>query len=325
MKKVNWGVIGTAGIAKGQTIPGMVLAENCNLYAIAGRSMEKAEAFQKNFGFEKAYGSYEALLEDPKVEAVYVALPNTLHDEWIRKAIESGKHVLCEKPLVPTSAQAEELFRLADERKVHLMEAFAYLHSPWVAAMKKELEDGAIGTVRYVESQFVTSDYDMANIRMRRETNGGAMYDLGCYTASMISWLLGKWPEHIRAIAAFTPEGVDAITTAIFTYADGTKAMMNCGMLLATGAHRRLDQLRIEGTEGSIRTTGEFNGCGEMTYSIIKDGREEVKTIPVRQNYCLEVEQLGRCITDGEKPHVTREFTVGNLAVIEKVLQEIGY
>ena len=117
MKKVNWGVIGTAGIAKGQTIPGMVLAENCNLYAIAGRSIGKAEEFQKEFGFEKAYGDYEALLKDPDVEAVYIPLPNTLHYEWIKKALQHGKHVLCEKPLVPTAKEAEEIQQMIDAFK----------------------------------------------------------------------------------------------------------------------------------------------------------------------------------------------------------------
>lgn len=325
MRKVNWGVIGTAGIAKGQTIPGMVLAENCYLYVIAGRSLEKAQEFQQLFGFEKAYGSYDELLADSKVEAVYIALPNTLHFEWVKKALESGKHVLCEKPLVPTPQEAEELFRIASENGVYLMEAFAYLHSPWVAAIKNELEQGTVGKVRYIESQFVTSDYDMANIRMRRETNGGAMYDLGCYTASMITWLLGRQPDKVKAAADFSPEGIDLLTTAIFTYDDGIRAMMNCGMVLATEASRRLDQLRIEGTEGSIRSTGEFNGCGEMTYTVIRDGAEEVKTVSVPQNYSLETEQLGRCILDGEKPHVTAEFTVGNLGTICRVLKEIGY
>ncbi|MCR5160659.1 MAG: Gfo/Idh/MocA family oxidoreductase [Lachnospiraceae bacterium] len=325
MRKVNWGVIGTAGIAKGQTIPGMVLAENCYLYAIAGRKLEKAKEFQQLFGFEKAYGSYEEILADPKVEAVYIALPNTLHFEWVKKTLESGKHVLCEKPLVPTPQEAEELFRIASENGVYLMEAFAYLHSPWVAAIKNELEQGTVGKVRYIESQFVTSDYDMANIRMRRETNGGAMYDLGCYTASMITWLLGRQPDKIKAAADFSPEGIDLLTTAIFTYDDGIRAMMNCGMVLATEASRRLDQLRIEGTEGSIRSTGEFNGCGEMTYTVIKDGMEEVKTVSVPQNYCLETEQLGRCILDGEKPHVTAQFTIANLGTICRVLKEIGY
>ena len=323
MKKVNWGVIGTAGIAKGQTIPGMKQAENCNLYAIAGRSLEKAAAFRAEFGFEKAYGSYMELLEDPAVEAVYIPLPNTLHYEWIRKSLKHGKHVLCEKPMVPTAAQARELFALAKEHHVILMEAYAYLHSPFIRAIKDELR--SIGKIRYIESQFLTSDYDLTNIRMRKETNGGAMYDLGCYNTSMISWMLGKQPETIQAAATFSPEGVDTLTTAIFSYDDGAKAMMTCGMVLETGAGLRIDQLRIEGSKGSIRTTGAFNGCGRMEYSVILSGKEEVKTIDVPQNYRLEAEQLGRCITDHEQPHVTEAFTVANLEIIEKILQVIGY
>ena len=325
MKKVNWGVIGTAGIAKGQTIPGMKLAANCNLLAIAGRDIKKAQSYQKEFGFEKVHGSYEELLEDPQVEAVYIPLPNTLHYEWAKKAIQHGKHVLCEKPMTPTAKEAEELFDLAKEKGVHLMEAYAYLHSPWVAAIKQEVESGAIGQIRYIESQFLTSDYDLGNIRMRRETNGGSIYDLGCYNVTMIAWMVGAQPDDIRASSVFSPEGVDVLTNAVFSYNGGVKAMMNCGMVLKTGANLRVDQLRIEGAEGSIRSTGEFNGCGKMTYSILKNGREEVKTVSVPQNYSLEVEQLGRCITEGEKPHVSREFTVATLTTIEKILGQIGY
>ena len=178
MRKINWGVIGTAGIAKGCTIPGMQLAENCNLYAIAGRSMAKAESYKQQFGFEVAYDSYEALLADPKVEAVYIPLPNELHYEWTLKALKAKKHVLCEKPLAPTPAQIQEMFACAKENGVFLMEAYAYLHSPLMAAIKQELKSGVIGDVLYMESQFITSDYDVSNIRMRRETYGGATYDL---------------------------------------------------------------------------------------------------------------------------------------------------
>ena len=249
MRKINWGVIGTAGIAKGQTIPGMKLAENCSLYAVAGRDIIKAQAFKEEFGFEKAYGSYEELLMDPDVEAVYIPLPNTLHYEWVKKAILCGKHVLCEKPLVPTAREAEELFQLADEKGVVLMEAFAYLHSPWISAIKQELDSGTIGQVRYMESQFLTSDYDIRNIRMRKETNGGCLYDLGCYTVTMIAWMLGRQPDEIHAASIFSPEQVDLLTNALFLYNNGTKAMMNCGMVLDTDAGLRIDQLRIEGTK----------------------------------------------------------------------------
>lgn len=325
MKKINWGVLGTAGIAQGQTIPGMKLAENCNLYAISGRNLDKAEAFREKFGFQKAYGSYEELLEDPNVEAVYIPLPNTLHFEWTKRALEHGKHALCEKPLTPTAKEAEELFRIADEHQVFLMEAFAYLHSPFIAAVKEEIDRGVIGNIRYIESQFLTSDYDLSNIRMRPETKGGCLYDLGCYTTSMIQWISGKTPETVKAIAEFSPEGVDVLTGAFFTYSDGMKAFMNCGMVLKTGADKRLDQLRIEGTAGSIRSTAEFNGCGDMVYTLTTDNGCEEKHIRTPQNYTLEVEQLGRCILNGEKPHVNREFTLSNLETLERVMKEIGY
>ena len=141
MKQINWGVIGTAGIAKGQTIPGMAEAENCRLYAIAGRSMEKALAYQKEFGFAKAYGDYEELLNDPEVEAVYIPLPNTLHHEWVVKAANAGKHILCEKPLAPSAREAEEMQAAAQQNGVMLMEAFAYLHTPLIAAIKAALAD----------------------------------------------------------------------------------------------------------------------------------------------------------------------------------------
>ena len=325
MEKVRWGVLGTAGIAAGQTIPGMIGAKNCSRYAIAGRDPEKVRSFREKFGFEKAYESYEELLEDPLVEAVYIPLPNSLHFEWTKKALQHGKHVLCEKPLTPTAAEAEELFNIAEENHVILMEAFAYLHSPLISAIKDEISSGTIGGIRYMESQFVTSDYDLSNIRMRKETKGGCTYDLGCYTTSMVLWMTGKEPDEIKAIGAFSPEGVDVLTTAIFTWEDGMKAMVNSGLVLQTEADKRLDQLRIEGTEGSIRSTAEFNGCGNLSYTVIKDGAAREKYISARQNYSLEVEQMGRCIREGAAPHVTKEFTLSNLRTLERILKEINY
>lgn len=325
MEKIRWGVLGTAGIAAGQTIPGMIGAKNCCRYAIAGRDPEKVQSFREKFGFEKGYNSYEELLNDPLVEAVYIPLPNSLHFEWAKKALQRGKHVLCEKPLTPTAEEAEELFKTAEENNVFLMEAFAYLHSPLIAAVKEEISRGTIGSIRYMESQFVTSDYDLSNIRMRKETKGGCTYDLGCYTTSMVLWMTGKEPDEIKAIGTFSPEGVDVLTAAIFTWEDGMKALINSGMVLQTGADKRLDQLRIEGTEGSIRSTAEFNGCGNLSYTVIKDGQAKEKYISARQNYSLEVEQMGRCIRGEETPHVTKEFTLSNLRTLERILKAIEY
>ena len=325
MRKINWGVIGTAGIAKGCTIPGMQLAENCNLYAIAGRSIDKAKAYQDAFGFEIAYSSYEQLLADPKVEAVYIPLPNELHYEWTIKALKAQKHVLCEKPLAPTPSQIREMFACAKENGVLLMEAFAYLHNPLMAAVKKEIKSGVIGDVLYVESQFITSDYDVSNIRMRKETYGGATYDLGCYTTSQILWLLEEDPVNVQAIAEFSERGVDTYSSGLLTFADGKKATFICAMVLATDKDRRIDCLRVHGTLGDIRTDAQFNQAGDLTYTMTIGEESVAKTVSVPHNYCLEVEQLGRCITDGECPHVSEEFTMQNARLLEKILDTIGY
>ena len=325
MEKIKWGVLGTAGIAKGCTIPGMQLAENCELYAIAGRSKEKAEQFKDEFGFEVAYDNYEALLADENVKAVYIPLPNELHCEWVLKAIDAGKNVLCEKPLAPTKEQAEELFKAAEAKGVILMEAFAYLHTPYIKALKEEVDAGTIGDIKYIETAFLTSDYDISNIRMRRETYGGSLYDLGCYCTSMITWLLGKEPETVMAFAEFSEEKIDKFASAMLKYEGDVRAAFSSGMILETNKDRRHDRLYINGTKGYIKSDVEYNQAGELSYRICVDGIETVKTVSVAQNYSLEVAQLGRCITDGEKPHVSKEFTLMNASVLGRVLDAAGY
>ena len=324
MRKIKWGVLGTANIARGCTIPGMRLAENCELYAVAGRSLEKAEQFKSEFGFEKAYGSYEALLADPALEAVYIPLPNTLHYEWVIKAAKAGKHILCEKPLAPSAAQAAEMQAAARENGVLLMEAFAYLHSPLIAAIKAELDRGAIGEVRYLENAFVTSDYDLSNIRMRRETLGGNLYDLGCYCISQAVWLWGE-PEEVRAIADFSDQDVDRLTTGFLGYPNGARAAFTCGMVLPTEQYRRLDRLQIHGTKGVLRTDAEFNQAGRLSYRVITEGQVVTRYVDVPQNYSLEVAQLGRCIASGEQLHVSADFTLANARTMDKALAAIGY
>ena len=325
MRKIKWGVIGTAYIADWCTIPGMKLAENCELYAIAGRTAEKAEAFKEKWGFEVAYGSYEELLQDPQVEAVYIALPNTLHKEWSIKAAEAKKHILCEKPLAPTAAECAEMIEAANANGVILMEAFAYLHSPIVKAVKDEIDSGILGDILYMETAFLTSDYNMSNIRMRRDTFGGCTYDLGCYNTTQILWMMSEEPESVQAIANFSDEHIDVFTSALMTFKGGRRAQMNCGFTLATDADKRVDRFQIHGTKGFLKSEIRFNMDGEGSYMICADGKCETKTVNMPQNYKLEVEQLGRCITDGEKPHVSHEFTMMNARTLDRILAAIGY
>ena len=322
MDKVRWGVLGTADIARGATIPGMQQAENCELFAVAGRSLEKAQAFRDAFGFRKAYGSYEELLADPEVEAVYIPLPNDLHCAWSIRALQAGKHVLCEKPLAVSEAQVKEMFAAAEVNGVFLMEAFAYLHSPFVQEVKSELEAGTIGDIRYMESAFITGRRPDTDIRLRKETYGGAMYDLGCYAVSMAMWMIGKEPDTVRASAQFSEKGIDLFTSALLLYDDESVAALDCGMLLP---HGRLDRFRIFGTKGTIVSPVEFNQGGDIPYTVTRDGVSETKTVSVRNNYTLEVEQLSRCVRGLENPHVSREFSLLVARVTDRILEAIGY
>ena len=225
---VKWGVLGTAGIARSCTIPGMKEAGNCELYAIAGRDAAKAENFKEEFGFSKAYEGYDRLLEDPVVQAVYIPLPNNLHKEWVIKAVRAGKHVLCEKPLALSADDDREMFETAKENGVLLMEAFAYLHSPYVSMLRNEIQSGSIGEVDFIETDFITQGY-IDDIRIHKDTGGGAVYDLGCYCTTMLLSLVGSEPEYVMGNAEFNESGVDIFSSALIKFRNGTRASFTAG------------------------------------------------------------------------------------------------
>lgn len=320
-RRVKWGVLGTAGIAWEQTIPGMKKAYNCELYAIAGRNPEKVKKFQDAFGFEKTYDSYEALLDDEQVEAVYIPLPNQLHKEWVIKAAKKKKHILCEKPLTPTKAEAKELVEICGQEGVLLMEAFAYLHSDGTKEILEKVHNNVIGEPRFMESCFFTPDYEQENIRMRKETFGGGTYDLGCYNISLILSVFREMPWQVKAVGGFMENGVDNFSSAYLVFPSGAKASARQGLC----SPQRADRYFIYGTEGTLEAPVRFNQEGEFTYYIHKAGKTESFTSSVRSNYQLETEQFGRCILEGEKPWVSNEFSVQVAGVMDQVLKEIGY
>ncbi len=324
MQKVKWGVLGTANIARGCTIPGMKLAQNCELYAVAGRNGQKAKAFKEEFGFEKYYGSYEELLEDEEVKAVYIPLPNGLHFKWVKAALEKKKNVLCEKPMALNAGDAADLFKTAEENGVILMEAYAYLHSPYVKSLKEDVQSGVIGRIDHIESAFVTQGYK-EDIRLYKEQGGGAMYDLGCYCTTMILSLVDDEPDLVKAVAEFSDRKVDTMTSAIVRFKGGVSASFNVGMILGEDSDDRYDNLYVHGDKGCIRSGVEFNQAGELVYQIYtKDGVIERK-ISAPQNYSLEVEQMGNCILSGDKPYVSPEFSLKNAKLMDRVFAEIGY
>ena len=328
MQKIKWGILGTANIARYATIPGMKKAEHCELYAIAGRSLEKANAFKEEYGFEKAYGSYDELITDKEVQAVYIPLPNNLHFKWVEAALKNGKHVLCEKPLALNADEAKRMFEVAKANGVYLMEAYAYLHSPYVQSLKDDIASGVIGQVDYIESAFITQGYK-EDFRLHKEFGGGALYDLGCYCTTMILSLIDSEPDFVKAVAEFSDEAVDVNTAAIVRFKNGVRASFNIGMILGHNTNSRFDRLYVHGTKGNIRSEVEFNQEGEVCYRIVENAWSDKKVverrISVPHNYALELEQLNQCILGNATPYITPEFSIKNAELMDKVFKEIGY
>lgn len=322
--KIKWGILGTAGIAKNCTIPGMLKTENCEVYAIAGRKKEKVEEFQKLFGIEKGYFDYDSLLDDKEVQAVYVPLPNNIHKEWVIKALNKGKHVLCEKPIAMNAKEAEEMYKAARENNVILMEAFAYLHSPYVEALKKDVQSGIIGEVMYIDTSFVTQGYK-EDFRLHKEFGGGMIYDLGCYCTTMILSIIDSDIKYVKGAAEITDLGVDALSTAIIGFENGARCAFTVGMVLGENSNARFDRLYIHGTKGDIISEVPYNADGEVSYRVIANGVTAVRKISVPDNYSLEVGDLGECIINGTKPLVTEEFSMKNARLLDELLLAVGY
>ena len=204
---VKWGIISTADINR-KVIPGAHASPKVDLVAVASRDQARADEYAKPWEIERAYGTYEALLADPEIEAVYISLPNTLHCEWSIKALEAGKHVLCEKPLSRHPDEVEAAFDAAERTGRLLSEAFMYRHNPQTKRAKELVDEGAIGELRLVRSTFSYSLYDEENIRLRTDLEGGALMDVGCYSVSGSRLFAGE-PERVFGEAWFGPTGTD--------------------------------------------------------------------------------------------------------------------
>src|SRR5712664_1887152 len=202
---VRWGIISTANINR-KVIPGAHASPKVELVAVASRDQARADQYAKTWEIPHAYGSYDALLADPEVEAVYISLPNSMHCEWSIKALEAGKHVLCEKPLSRHLSEVEAAFDAADRAGKLLSEAFMYRHNPQTKRAKQLVDEGAIGELRLIRSAFSYSLYDRDNIRLRTTLDGGALMDVGCYAVSG-SRLFGGEPEKVYGEAWFGPSG----------------------------------------------------------------------------------------------------------------------
>lgn len=318
---VNWGVLGTAGIAERNVIPAMILAENCKLYAIAGRRSEKVESFKDKFGFEKSYISYDELLDDDNIDVVYIPLPNDLHKEWAINAAKKKKHILLEKPFTVSKKDAEEIIVACKENGVLIMEAFAYLHNDAIISLTNAVNENKIGKVKFIETTFIIGNKPNTDIRMKKENYGGATFDVGCYNISLILNLLKKRPSKVKAVAFQSDTDVDITCSTLLEFESGQYASSLVGMCATV----RGDRLLIYGEKGNIEAKIPYNANGELSYRIITPESMEEFKFNVRNNYVLEVEQFSKCVLGLDQPLVTNEFSLLVAEVIDDVLKEINY
>lgn len=322
MNTVRWGVLSTANIALTKVIPGLRGADRSEVVAIASREPERARAAAAALAIPRAHGSYEALLGDPEVDAVYIPLPNHLHARWTIAAARAGKHVMCEKPLALTAAEAQGMLDVCREEGVLLMEAFMYrLHPSWVAA-RELVASGRIGRLRAVDSWFSYFNDDPANIRNIREVGGGALFDIGCYSVNLSRMLFGAEPDRVTAAIVREPEsGVDVLTTGILEFGDGV-ATFGCSTRVEPD--QRVD---IYGSEGRISIDIPFNIPPDRPtrVSVIAGGDPpvapdaEVLTFPSADPYAVEAGLFAAAVLDGRPVPTPPEDAVANLRVIERL------
>jgi predicted dehydrogenase len=319
---VRWGILSTADIGVRKVIPGIRKAARCEVVAIASRDGEQARAVADQLGIPSAHASYEALLADPGVDAVYIPLPNHMHMDWTIAALRAGKHVLCEKPLAMTADDAQRMVDVARETGLHLMEAFMYRQHPsWIAAMEL-VESGRIGTLTAVQSWFSYYNDDATNIRNIVEYGGGALFDIGCYTINLSRMVFGGEPSHIQASVRRDPAtGVDALVSAILDF-DGGIASFTCAIRSESD-----QRVHIYGTEGRISIDIPFNIPPDRPTRIrLTAGGDPpvapdttVLEFPTTDPYTAEVERFVSAVLEGGPTPVPPEDAVANLRVIDAI------
>jgi len=285
---VRFGILSTANINR-KVIPGAQESPKVDLLGVASRDRGRAEAYAREWGIPRAYGSYEELLADPDIEAVYISLPNTLHCEWSIAAVEAGKHVLCEKPMSRDPAEVEAAFDAAEQAGRLLSEAFMYRHNPQTRRLVELVSEGAIGELRLVRSVFSYSLYDAGNIRLQSDVDGGALMDIGCYCVSGSRLLAGE-PERVYGEEWIGETGTDWVFTGSLRFPGNVIAIFDCGTALTDR-----DELEAVGSEGSLFLDDPWH-CREPVIELRRDDRTERIEVEREDSYRLELENLSDAI-----------------------------
>ena len=307
------GLLSTADINR-KVIPGAHASDKVDLIAVASRDQARAEEYAKTWDIERAYGSYDALLDDADVDAVYISLPNNMHREWSIRSLEAGKHVICEKPFSKRPEDVEAAFDAAERTGRLLTEAFMYRHNPQSAKLVELVRDGAVGELRVVRSAFSYSLYDTENIRLRTDVEGGSLMDVGCYCVSGSRLLAGE-PEAVSGQAYIGPSGTDWVFTGAMRFAGDVHALFDCGTCLPNR-----DELEVIGTDGSLFLDDPWH-ANEPVIELRRDGGTERIELEPIDSYRLELENLADAIA-GEAPLLLgREDALGQARAIDALFR----
>ena len=313
---VRWGIISTANIARGQFLPGLRAAGGVPA-AVAGRDLGRAQAWAEQHGVDRAVAGYQALIDDPDIDALYIPLPNSLHAEWTIKALRAGKPVLCEKPLCGTLAEAEQVLAVAGETGTLLWEAFVFPFHAQFAAVQKLLADGAIGELLEIQSGFHFLVRNPANIRLARDLDGGALNDVGCYPVRIALELFGAGHTDAWATAVWGGHDVDVDTQGSLGFPGGRRLLLTCGMRRAYDTFTRL-----LGTAGQIQLTNPFHPGRGDSYTVLTDG-EPPRTLDAgaaEPSFTGMIRHIQNVLRGGETP---RQLALETSAASARALHDL--
>ncbi len=318
MEAVRWGVLSVSGHYALRVHGPLSRLAEARIVAIASRDGDRAAAAAARFGIGRSHPSYEALLADPEVEAVYIPLPNDLHAEWAQKALDAGKHVLCEKPLAMDAAQAKGMAALASQKGLLLMEAFMYrFHPQWLRA-KEIIQSGELGAIRALHVWFGYNNADPSNIRNRVENGGGALYDIGCYAVSVARWLVGSEPRRCLSLVERDPDfGTDRLSTGILDFGSA-RATFTVGTRVHP--HQRVEVL---GEKGSLSLGLPFNAYPDVPMKLeIRTGlgTREVAAGPLDQ-YAELFAAFSRALRSGAPAPTPVADGIANMAVLDSLFR----
>jgi predicted dehydrogenase len=314
MSKVKWGVLGCSSFARSRTIPAMIQAESVDLIGIASRSAEKAEVFRREFQLSKAFSSYESLLEEPEIDAVYIPLPNALHAHWMIEAMQHGKNVLSEKPFTVTVEEAEQVAQTAKKTGKKCMEAFMWRFNPMHTFGRQIIREGHIGVLRLIRTSFTFSLARQPNVRLDSSLAGGSVMDVGCYCIAASRFYFENEPLNAYARGAIDPEyGVDMRMSGLLEFAQGY-AEIDSGFQSAG----RQD-LELVGEKGRIYIPAAWTPSEQSI--LIVNGVEE--KVPLASSYVEEFEHFSKCILTNQDTRYGVDDAVLQMKVVEAVLHSI--